>query len=78
VVIAVTVVVVVVVVVIVTPAAVVVVVPAATVVAAAAPAGETVVAVETVRVEAPQRVPEFTGAPLRERARRRLSHRSCP
>jgi hypothetical protein len=60
------------------PAAVVVVVPAATVVAAAVPAGETVVAVETVRIEAPQRVPELTGAPLRERARRRLSHRSCP
>jgi hypothetical protein len=33
------------------------------------PAGTTVVAVASVRVATPDRVPEFTGTPLRERTR---------
>lgn len=66
-----------VVVVVVTPAAVVVVIPAPAAVAAVViPAGKSVVAVESVRVATPERVPELTGTPLREGPRLGLGHGS--
>jgi hypothetical protein len=40
------------------------------------PAGTTVVTVASVRVATPNRVPEFTGAPLRERPGLCLGHSS--
>lgn len=40
------------------------------------PAGTTVVTVESIRVATPNRVPEVTGTPLRERTRLGLGHSS--
>ena len=50
-----------------------VVIPAA---AAILPAGTTVVTTTAVRIATPNRVPEVTGAPLRERPRLSLGHGS--